>query len=48
MTVPLHSSNDNLAEGGMFKGKQKNEGTLFRLEAQLEKGKPWFGKALVI
>jgi amidase len=42
MTVPLHWSADNLPVGVMFTGKQNDEGTMFRLAAQLEKEKPWF------
>ncbi len=44
MTVPLHWSTDNLPVGMMFTGKQNDEGTMFRLAAQLEKEKPWFDK----
>ena len=44
MTVPLHWSKENLPVGVMFTGRINDEATLFRLAAQLEKERPWFGK----
>ena len=42
MSIPMHWSKENLPVGTMFTGKLNDEGTLFRLAAQLEKAKPWF------
>ena len=45
MSVPLHWNDEGLPIGMHFVGKWGDEATLFRLAGQLEKAKPWFGKA---
>ena len=44
MSVPLHSSSENLPIGAHFIGRFGDEGTLFRLASQLEAARPWAGK----
>ncbi len=44
MSMPLFWSDDKLPVGVMFTGKMNDEGTMFRLAAQLEKADPWFNK----
>jgi len=44
MSVPLYWSAENLPIGVQFAGRFGEEGTLFRLAAQLEKARPWSGK----
>ncbi|GAK45916.1 amidase [Tepidicaulis marinus] len=41
MSVPLFWSQDGMPIGSMFTGRFGDEGTLFRLAAQLEKAQPW-------
>ncbi len=41
MSVPLHRSSDGLPVGIHFLGRFGDEGTLFRLAAQLERAAPW-------
>jgi len=43
MSVPLHWTPDGLPLGVQFIAPFGDEATLFRLAAQLEKAKPWFG-----
>jgi amidase len=44
MSVPLHWSDTGLPVGVQFTGRFGDEGTLFRLAAQLEQAAPWFDK----
>jgi amidase len=44
MSVPLHWSADGLPIGAHFVGRFGEEGTLFRLAAQLEIAQPWADK----
>lgn len=48
MTLPLYWSKDNLPIGSLFTAAMGNEGTIFRLAAQLEKEKPWFDKVPMV
>ena len=41
MSVPLEQSSDGSPLGMMFAGRYGDEGTLFRLAAQLEQARPW-------
>jgi len=41
MSVPLHWTPDGLPVGVMFSARFGEDGTLFRLAAQLEKAQPW-------
>ena len=41
MSVPLHRAPDGLPVGIHFLGHFGDEGTLFRLAAQLERAAPW-------
>lgn len=45
MSVLLHWNEAGPPIGMHFVGKWGEEATLFRLASQLEKAKPWFGKA---
>lgn len=44
MSVPLGMSSDKLPIGMMFTGRYGDEGTLYRLAAQLEQARPWIGR----
>lgn len=44
MSVPLHWSSDGLPIGVQFVARFADEATLFRLAAQLERARPWFGR----
>jgi amidase len=44
MSVPLYWDEGNLPIGVQFAGRFGDEGTLFRLAAQLEKARPWADK----
>ncbi|HEX9093115.1 MAG TPA: amidase, partial [Coriobacteriia bacterium] len=44
MSVPLHWNDRGLPIGMQFVGRFADEATLFRLAAQLEVAKPWFGR----
>jgi amidase len=44
MSVPLHWNKAGLPIGAHFIARTGEEGTLFRLAAQLEKAQPWFGR----
>jgi amidase len=44
MSVPLYWNKENIPIGVQFAGKFGEEGTLFRLAAQLEKARPWANK----
>ena len=44
MSVPLHWSSAGLPIGVQFIGRHGDEATLFRLAAQLEQARPWFGR----
>jgi amidase len=41
MSVPLMESGEGLPLGMQLAGRYGDEGTLFRLAAQLEQAKPW-------
>lgn len=45
MNVPLFWNNDGLPIGAHFVGRYGDEGTLFRLAAQLEQARPWTDRA---
>lgn len=44
MSVPLSWTSSGLPVGSQFTGRFNEEGTLFRLAAQLEEARPWSGK----
>jgi amidase/6-aminohexanoate-cyclic-dimer hydrolase len=44
MSVPLHWNEAGLPIGVQFAGRFGDEATLFRLAAQLERARPWFGR----
>src|SRR5262249_44151576 len=44
MSVPLHSTDDNLPVGSHFLGQLGDEPKLLRLAAQLEAAQPWAGR----
>ena len=44
MSVPLHWNAAGLPIGAQFVGRFGDEATLFRLAAQLEQARPWFGR----
>ena len=44
MSVPLHWSSDGLPIGVTFSARFGDDGTLFRLAAQLERARPWAGR----
>ncbi len=44
ISLPLGWSADGLPIGMAFTGRFADEATLFRLAAQLEEAKPWFGR----
>jgi amidase len=44
MSVPLHWTSDGLPVGVHFMARFGEEAALFRLAAQLEKARPWFGR----
>ncbi|HEY8121464.1 MAG TPA: amidase [Myxococcota bacterium] len=44
MSVPLHWNAAGLPIGVQFIGRHDDEATLFRLAAQLERARPWFGR----
>ncbi len=44
MSVPLHWNDDGLPIGVHLVGRFADEGTLFRLAAQLERARPWFDR----
>jgi Asp-tRNA(Asn)/Glu-tRNA(Gln) amidotransferase A subunit family amidase len=44
MSVPLHWNAAGLPIGVQFIGRHNDEATLFRLAAQLEQARPWFGR----
>ncbi len=44
MSVPLMQSGDGLPIGMQLAGRYADEGTLFRLAAQLERARPWIGR----
>jgi amidase len=44
MSVPLSWNAAGLPIGVQFIGRHNDEATLFRLAAQLERARPWFGR----
>ncbi len=44
MSVPLHWTNDGLPIGVQIAARTGAEATLFRVAAQLEEARPWFGR----